>query len=358
MLSSAVQAAVALALVPAGIGAVPERASAAVAAGRAHVSSNILWVVAGAGVANRMSMVVETGGQVYLEDNAAEIRLDPDRAGGCRQRDAWSVVCPATIDMVDINLFDRNDYFGNYTTIHNNVYGGAGDDELWGWVGTDYFSGGDGDDELYGLSAEDRLYGGAGADLLEGHRGADALFGGDGDDILRGNEEDDELYGDSGNNDVYGGRGNDLLFTSGSDQAWGDEGDDLLVHFRHNNTSDYHGGAGSDTIAYDHADATIGFNVALNDVADDGPRWDLYIPHNVHSDIEHVTGSGYDDWIIGSDLANTVTGGAGNDIIEGRGGDDILDAQQGAAQRVSGGAGSDRCAGDGLIPDATCERVG
>lgn len=349
---------VALALVVAGIGAVPSPAAADHQVGTAYVSWDILYVNAGTTVANQVTVSNSANGELVVTDGQAELRVDPARSGGCRQHEAWAIVCPTSVVQVTARLGDGNDDFRNYSNRPTFVYGDAGDDDLWGWYPREYFYGGDGNDELYGLFANDTLSGDAGNDLLEGHEGNDTLYGGDGDDILRGAEGDDKTFGHSGVNDVTGGPGRDTLYTSGRDQARGEDGDDTLVQWAYNSTADYYGGPGVDTIAYDQAHAITGFNVSLNDVADDGANAHWYIPHNVHSDVEHVIGSPYDDRIVGSDLANTVLAGSGDDRVEGRGGDDDLDAQQGSAQNVAGDGGSDRCAGEGLIPHASCERIG
>ncbi|MCB1489487.1 MAG: hypothetical protein KDJ88_18765 [Bauldia sp.] len=65
-----------------------------------------------------------------------------------------------------------------------------------------YLYGGNGDDQLYGYSYQDELYGGAGADLIRGLGGNDYIEGGSGGDLL---------YGDYGNDDIYGGRGRDTF---------------------------------------------------------------------------------------------------------------------------------------------------
>ncbi|MEI9425139.1 hypothetical protein O7A70_28665 [Mesorhizobium sp. Cs1299R1N1] len=49
------------------------------------------------------------------------------------------------------------------------------------------------------------------------------------------------------------------------------------------------------------------------------------------TNIKHVTGTAFDDTLLGNSSANSLFGGQGNDVIEGRGGQDVL----------SGGAGDD-----------------
>ena len=77
----------------------------------------------------------------------------------------------------------------------------------------------------------DSLYGGSGDDALFGLGGDDRLFGGQGDDALHGGDGDDSLTGDTGNDALHGGKGNDsFLFDSqvtfGEDEVFGGAGGD------------------------------------------------------------------------------------------------------------------------------------
>ncbi|WP_291302705.1 VWA domain-containing protein, partial [Desulfovibrio sp. MES5] len=87
------------------------------------------------------------------------------------------------------------------------LYGGAGDDVLFGMGGNDHLYGGAGDDLLFGGSGNDHLYGGAGNDWL---------FGGSGNDYLDGGEGSDHLYGGSGNDIIVYDK-SDILVDGGED---------------------------------------------------------------------------------------------------------------------------------------------
>ena len=85
-------------------------------------------------------------------------------------------------------------------------------------------------------------------------------------------------------------------------------------------TIDLVGGEGEDSVFYHQGvanpDAVV---VALDDIANDGPAPQ---DDNVHSDVEDIFSDGGDDLLIGSDAANIIEGGQGDDTMLGLGGDD------------------------------------
>lgn len=91
------------------------------------------------------------------------------------------------------------------------VYGGFGDDQLYG-------------DELYDFSGT-----AGGADLLYGGDGRDSLYGQAGNHTLRGEASDDYLWGGPGNDTLIGGTGADEhLFYVDSDTF---PGKDVITDF-------------------------------------------------------------------------------------------------------------------------------
>lgn len=123
------------------------------------------------------------------------------------------------------------------------------------------------------------------------------ISGGALDDTLLGGDGVDALAGGAGDDTLAGGAGNDAL----------DGGDDT-------DTADYSGAAG-----------LVNINLSSGAVQDGDGGSDTL------TSIENVTGSTFNDTLIGDSLANTLTGGAGVDRLDGRGGDDVL----------VGGAGND-----------------
>ena len=121
----------------------------------------------------------------------------------------------------------------------NDVIGGdAGNDQLSGENGDDGIDGGDGDDTIRAGTGEDIVSGGGGDDVIYANENdgvRDFADGDDGDDILRGGTGKDVLNGVAGDDRLYAGAdGGTLYGGDGDDQFWGAQGAIL------------HGGAGSD----------------------------------------------------------------------------------------------------------------
>jgi Ca2+-binding RTX toxin-like protein len=102
------------------------------------------------------------------------------------------------------------------------VTGGAGADELIGFVDADIMPGGDGNDHLRGLAGDDFLAGGNGDDTLDGGDGDDSLAAGEGDDVFIGGRGDDTLADLGTSSDTYRyarGDGRDDLSDAGGDDT-------------------------------------------------------------------------------------------------------------------------------------------
>lgn len=189
---------------------------------------------------------------------------------------------------------------------HNDtVFGNADANYLNGLGGHDYLAGFAGNDQLKGAGGDDVLYGGLGRDFLDGGVHNDELFG---------DEDDDEIYGRDGDDLIEGGHGADDLF----------------------------GEAGIDTLSY--AGSTAGVTVNIDTGAVSGG--DAFLDYI--SGFENVTGSSYDDVLVGTDgisfsqeLAdNVMRGGRGNDQISARDGNDTIDGGVGD-DTMTGGVGDD-----------------
>ncbi|KYC24877.1 peroxidase family protein [Pseudomonas sp. ABFPK] len=155
---------------------------------------------------------------------------------------------------------------------------------LVGTAGANTLTGGAGNDTLSGLG---------GNDVLNGLGGADQLFGGDGNDILNGGNDPDSLDGGAGNDTLNGGLGADAMV----------------------------GGAGDDTFVVDNLGDTV--SEALNGGVDLVQT--TLASYTLGANVENLTFTGAGNFTgTGNTLANTITGGAGNDLLDGGAGIDRL----------------------------------
>ncbi len=233
----------------------------------------------------------------------------------------------------------------------DHIEGGAGDDSIWGDAGndtiyggadSDRLYGGGGDDEIHGDAGDDSLYGGAGNDTLYGGEGGDSLYGGSGDDNLYGGAEGDGLYGGGGSDKLYGGAGNDALY--------GGAGADTFV-FEENNGADliYDFTVGKDVIdlsaltgidSFDDLTITTNsFGDAIIDLSAHGGG-EIRLRNVSEGDLDADDFVFYQSSYTGTDQAETLEAGAGDDTIAGLGGDDTLTGNAGD-DTLTGGTGAD-----------------
>jgi len=220
-----------------------------------------------------------------------------------------------------------------------NIIGTAFADVLTGNEFANILTGGNGDDLLMGGLGNDTLNGGAGIDTVSFAKataavrvslaitaaqstlgaGVDTLSG---IENLTGSAYDDSLTGNSANNVLTGNAGNDMLV--------GGLGNDLLS-----------GGAGSDTIGY--LGSTTGVTVDLRLTTAQNT---IGAGTDTLASIENVTGSAFNDRLFGSLLANVISGGDGDDMIDGRIGSasDTIDGGRGN-DTLFGGVGNDLLTG-------------
>ncbi|WP_116680372.1 M10 family metallopeptidase C-terminal domain-containing protein [Rhizobium leguminosarum] len=232
---------------------------------------------------------------------------------------------------------------------------------IYSWIGAFAGTGNNLDNTITGGAASDTLSGGAGNDTLDGGAGADSLFGGAGNDTYIVDNAGDlvteaadagidtvrttlasYLLGSNVENLTYSGTvafagtGNSLANTikggAGADTLDGKAGADILI-----------GAAGDDTYFVD--------NVA--DVVTERPNEGADLTKTTLSsyaltnNVESLTFIGTGDFAgTGNGLANTITGGAGNDTLDGGVGNDTLNGGAGN-DILDGGAGNDRLAGGG-----------
>ena len=253
--------------------------------------------------------------------------------------------------------------------------GGAGDDRLLPLDGEFVDSdGGDGRDTLdlrlltggvtlagtAGAQADGTGLSASGYEVFVGTAAADALdlsdadspvslFGGGGDDTLAGGSADDALFGGDGDDVLTGNAGDDRLYgADGDDTLAGGAGDDSL-----------RAGLGADSLAGGGGDDRLlpGATSDEGDTVTGGAGGDVLHyrestadlvlaagQNGVGGDIEVVRAGGGNDVVAGFDRAH---GGGGDDSLSGAlallgdDGDDTLTAGDGGGHFLDGGAGDD-----------------
>ncbi len=173
-----------------------------------------------------------------------------------------------------------------------------------------------------------------GDDFLNGTPDDDTISGFDGHDSLRGRGGNDTLDGGNGHDFVIGGDDNDTLIGGNDDDYLrGGEGDDIID-----------GGAGFDRAAFTVATVGIGesavlvgatVNLNIQGVAQNtGHGMDTLIG------IGHVSGTIYNDVLIGNAGDNWIWGEGGDDDLQGGGGNDLIVTDAGNST-LDGGTGTD-----------------
>jgi Ca2+-binding RTX toxin-like protein/carbon monoxide dehydrogenase subunit G len=118
-----------------------------------------------------------------------------------------------------------------------------------------------------------------------------SITGGTGNDTITGMAGVDHLYGGAGNDTIVGGGGADIL----------------------------DGGTGTDTVDYSASSAGVTVNLGNAGAQSGGDA-----AGDVLSNFENITGSAFNDTLIGDAGANVLTGGAGNDVLIGGGTGNLL----------------------------------
>jgi Ca2+-binding RTX toxin-like protein len=205
---------------------------------------------------------------------------------------------------------------------------GEGNDVLFGTDGSDTLEGFGGNDTLNGFAGHDVLIGGAGNDWLDGGAGRDratytAATGAITVDLAAGTVTGDASVGSDTLRGVEIVRGSDHAdtFTAiGFGQAGalnvGSEG----------TFNQFEGGGGNDTItgngstAVTYRSATGAVTVDLRDGFATG---DASVGNDIIvGGVSNASGSAFGDTLRGNDLSNLFVGNAGDDFINGRGGND------------------------------------
>ena len=230
-------------------------------------------------------------------------------------------------------------------TDENTINLGAGNDEYRGGKGKDIVHGGADDDHIWGGDGENKLYGDAGNDYLYGGKDKDIIEGGADNDYIYGYDGLNELSGGSGNDHIYGGKDKDIIYTgSGENKVWAYGGDDEVYTNDGSTSSDkneiylgtgknkFVGGIGRDIVYNDNAanedsDISLGggndyfSGGAGNDIVHGGAGHDVIYGGNGQNQLygdagnDAISGGDHNDKIYGGTGADTINAGFGNNII-------------------------------------------
>lgn len=230
------------------------------------------------------------------------------------------------------------------TGANDTILGLGGDDLLFGGNGKDTLRGGTGNDKLFGGAGNDKLFGDAGNDMLTGGLGNDTLDGGAGNDMLFGDAGDNTLKGGLGNDTMTGGTGDDTFIAGpGTDTITG--GSNSAFNLAALIASGFVSG---DWLSYADSTTAVGVNLDNSGGALGGAAGDTW------TGIENLRGSNLNDVLFagnfGSGTVRAVSGGGGNDVINGGTGTDIVE--------LRGDAGTDFLFGNGAHLDGFIVQYG
>jgi Ca2+-binding RTX toxin-like protein len=278
---------------------------------------------------------------------------------------------------------------------NDNLRGGDGDDFITDIGGDDNIQGGNGNDLIQGGNGLNLILGGFGADFIVTGEDASEAFGGPGDDFIlgsdangqdMGNEGDDwieqgNLDGNPGDNFDPLGRdlviGNDIYIGSGGPDIMNAEGGDDIMVGSSGPGDKYLGNSGFDWATFKADTLPVEIDLAMQALnAAPGPIAAGILAKFAF--VEGLSGSAQNDMLTGDNMdatliraaglqgsvltnfdlisglhafvnpaasffdgGNIILGGSGSDLLEGRGGDDLIDGDKWLNVRISVRANAD-----------------
>ena len=272
------------------------------------------------GGAGADTMVGGVGSDVYEVTDLGDVVSELAGAGNDT---VWTSLASYTLGANVENLYfgGSGNFAGTGNALDNRVVGGAGNDVLIGGAGNDV---------VIGSAGADTMVGGVGSDTYEVTQLGDVVteLGGEGIDTVwtslasytLGANVDNLFFGGSGN---FAGTGNALDNTlaggAGNDTIIGSAGNDILIGGTGADTMD--GGGGNDIYEVtDPGDVVSELAGAGNDTV-----WTSLASYTLGADVENLFFGGSGNFAgTGNALANTIVGGAGNDVLIGGGGNDLM----------------------------------
>ncbi|ANL20531.1 serralysin-like metalloprotease domain-containing protein [Rhizobium sp. N113] len=251
------------------------------------------------------------GNDTYLVDNVGDVVTERPNEGADLVKTTFSSYA-LTNNVENLIFIGTGDFAGTGNGLANTITGGAGNDLLDGGAGNDTLDGGAGNDIYVVDSASDVIKEAVGAGTDEIRTALEAYsiaalvnvenltYTGSASFTGTGNALANTITGDAGNDTLNGGAGTDSLI--------GGEGDDTYIVDNAGDIVTESADEGADTVRTTLTSYTLG------------------------SDVENLSFIGTAAFAgTGNSLANTITGGVGNDTLDGAAGADIL----------IGGAGND-----------------
>lgn len=228
---------------------------------------------------------------------------------------------------------------------NNTVYGGSGSDFIYFLAGGNhYIDAGADNDFVFSGVGNDTLIGGSGVDRIDfnglgsgvtvdlsvttaqntGGAGVDTISG---FENVTGTNFNDTITGDTQANVINGLNGDDIINgADGDDTIDGGLGNDTLT-----------GGNGTDTLSYSFATGAVTIDLSLTTAQVTGGAGTDTI-----SGFENVTGSGFNDIILGNAGNNTLNGAGGiNTLSYANAGGGVTISLAVATAQNTGGAGTD-----------------
>ena len=247
---------------------------------------------------------------------------------------------------------------------NNTITTGSGNDTIVSGTGLSNISAGNGTNSITIGNANSTVVGGTGSDTVTynlstnvyanidtGFAGTslgtaqanrlldiDHLTGGSGNDTLIGNSGDNILRGGAGNDSIFGGGGNDTIYGgSGADTIDGGTGNNTAVYTSSVLVSLTDGLLRTSTTNGDVLGSGTIVNGGIAGRATSGSTASDEAFGDILSNIQNlsVEGSGA-SYLIGNNQANVLTGGSGNDTLEG-----IGNAIGLGGDTLNGGSGTD-----------------
>jgi Ca2+-binding RTX toxin-like protein len=234
----------------------------------------------------------------------------------------------ATVDPEDPG---SESYSGSYTVSLSFPFGAC---TITGTSSAETLNGTSHADVICGMGGADTINGNAGNDVIVGGAGVDTINGGADDDVIHGADGADVIQGGSGDDAIFGELGGDLISDSAGPnfKLSGGDGEDAICGSNQKDTID--GGNGDDFV--------LGFGGA--DVITGGMGNDPGLSGEGSASEALVLGCTAPAGSLGTNLGDTISGGAGDDSLNGGPGDDLLKGEAGS-DKLRGDAGADTLIG-------------